>query len=115
MLPIQPEHNYAACGGPLHCRYCAAILTESGERRCERITAEDRARGLRAASERRSAARDCTPPDPYANDLKKLRADLPSTRRWPDPKVPSSPPAAHDFTPPDPYQAALDKMRSENR
>ena len=114
MLPIDPNHPYDRCGGPSRgCPYCVAIFSESPQRRYERTKAEDRARGLRAASERRSAARDFTPPDPYANDLKKLRADLRSTR-WPDPKVPSSSPSTH-YTPPDPYKTALDKLKGENR
>lgn len=112
MLPIDAHHNYADCGGPSRCDYCAGILSETPERGYQRRTAEDRVRGLRTASPR--AEPDYTPPDPYAEGIRKLRADLPTTNRWPDPPVvPSTTPG--DYTPPDPYAAALDKLRKENR
>jgi len=108
MLPIDPTHDYARCGGPGRCRYCQAILSETPERSCARMTAENRARGLRTA-----AQHDYTPPDPYRDGLERLRRELPSTR-WPETPTPR-PTKPGDFTPPDPYQAALDKMRKEQR
>jgi hypothetical protein len=111
MLPIDPHHPYASCGGPPRCRYCVELFTESPERQYARTQAEDRARMMRTAAYRASCTKpNYTPPDPYAAGLAKLRKELPYSK-WPEPKVPSSKPSD---TPPDPYKPHLDKMKGKN-
>jgi len=103
-LPLEPNHAYDRCGGPPRCRYCTAILTESGDRNYERVHAENAARGLRTAAD---TPRGYVPPDPYAADIAKLRQQNTQPGRWPEkPKSSSSP---KSYTPPDPYTPHLRK------
>jgi hypothetical protein len=45
-------HDYQGCGGPsAGCRHCRRILSETPEEGARRLTAENAARGLRAASD----------------------------------------------------------------
>jgi hypothetical protein len=67
-------------------------------------------------AEIRAAARkpDYSPPDPYRDQLERLRRDLPSNA-WPEPPAASVTGQPNDFTPPSAYDAALAKLRSDRR
>src|SRR5689334_17748313 len=62
MRQIDPHHDYARCDGPLKCAYCGHMLKETGQEAYDRISAENKARGLRTAEEA---------PDPYARALER--------------------------------------------
>jgi hypothetical protein len=95
MRAIDPTHDYAHCGGPMSCRYCERILTETPDETCTRIAAENRARGFRAAA--RCECSECSSeyqfrtgitieeeemiPDPYEPDITRRRAADPDYAR----------------------------------
>jgi hypothetical protein len=83
------------------CAPCAAYFDEIGRRQ------EQRAAELRALEED-----DCTPPDPFADGIAKLRQEDAARRKT----VYTPPPTELHYDEneiPDPYAADLDKMRRE--
>lgn len=112
MLPIDPSHDYAHCGGPCRCSYCAEILSETPERGYQRRAAEDRARGLRTA-----AQHDYTPPDPWAAGIARLQADAQAAAaRTYQPTPRSTEIHLDEHGIPDPYCHAIQaRLREENK
>lgn len=110
MLPIDATHDFAHCGGPRRCHYCAEILNEAPERGCGRRTAEDRTRGLRTAERH-----DYAPPDPWAAGIAAQRtrdAKAAAARTYQPPLRPTTAPVDVNGIP-DPYAAGLAAMKED--
>jgi len=80
---------------------------------CDKCKAHFAWGGAPRAASLRTAASDYTPPDPYAEELRKIRADLTTTSRWPEPRPTEMHLDANGV--PDPYFHAIqERLREEN-